>query len=74
MSRERKVTLSNAERSRKYRAANPAKVLLMYARKSIQLKKRKTWDVKFCETLREKERIRKQKHRLATKSRALQQV
>ena len=69
MAREMKVIMSNAERNRKWRAANPEKVLLAETRRNMHLKKRRESDLQFNLIQREKDRKKKQKYRLAIKAR-----
>ena len=74
MPKEKKANMSNAERYRKWRDANPDKVVLAQIRRNMHQKEKRKYDEKYNLLWREKDRIRKQKHRLATKARALQQV
>ena len=74
MQKEKKIIMSNSERHRKWRAENPEKVFLAQIRRNMHLKKKRKSDMQYNLIWREKERIRKQKHRLATKAKALQQV
>ena len=69
MAREMKVIMSNAERNRKWRAANPEKVSLAETRRNMHLKKRRESDLQFNLIQKEKERKKKQKYRLAIKAR-----
>ena len=66
--------MSSSERTRKWRDANPEKYVLAQIRKNMHLKKRRQSDAAYNLIWREKNRIRKQKNRLAAKLIALQQV
>ena len=74
MPREKRVSMSNSERHKKWRAANPEKDLLAQIRRNMHQKEKRKSDAQYNLIWREKDRIRKQKHRLATKAKALQQV
>ena len=69
MARDMMVIISNTERNRKWRAANPEKVLLAQTRRNIKLKKKRDSDLQFNLIQREKDRKKKQKYRLAIKAR-----
>ena len=74
MSRERKVPITVTERQRRYKLANPDKILLSKLRRKLVIKNKRKLDPTFDEQIKKRERTRKQRNRLALKARALQQV
>ena len=74
MNRERKGPISATERQRRYKLANPGKILLSKLKRKLVIKNKRKLDPTFDEQIKKRERTRKQRHRLALKARALQQV
>ena len=74
MNRERKVPITATERQRRYKLANPDKILLSKLKRKLVIKNKRKLDPTFDEQIKKRERTRKQRHRLALKARALQQV
>ena len=63
MPREKGIVMSNSERHKKWKAANPEKVLLAQIRRNMHQKEKRKSDAQYNLIWREKDRIRKQKHR-----------
>ena len=74
MNRERKVPITATERQRRYKLANPDKILLSKLKRKLVIKNKRKLDPTFDEQIKKRERTRKQRHRLALKASALQQV
>ena len=66
--------MTSSERHRKWKDANPEKVMLAQKRRNMHQTKKRKSDPQYNLIWREKDRIRKQKQRLTAKAKAMQQV